>query len=115
MFHVISDFFDIMPKACWASTINLIEDRCPVDESLFSGFTRLSAGNITNTFYMLRPTTTMAGMYDVMFTCLLEVCMYNCQQVCVNVCSFSYSNGCTAIVFKVWSGGPDSLTSLTHF
>lgn len=73
--------FDITPKACWASTINLIEDRCPVDSDLFSSFSRLSAGNISNTFYMFRPTKTMGGVYDVTFTCLLEVCMYNCEQV----------------------------------
>ena len=80
-FFLITDFFDIIPKACWASTINLIEDKCPMDENLFSGFTGLSAGYISNTFYMFRPTTMLGGKYDVTFTCLLEVCMYTCEPV----------------------------------
>ena len=52
-----------------------------MDENLFSGFTGLSAGYISNTLYMFRPTTMLGGKYDVTFTCLLEVCMYTCEPV----------------------------------
>ncbi|XP_060585214.1 uncharacterized protein LOC132741138 [Ruditapes philippinarum] len=77
----VNDYFDISAKACYASGIILLEDHCPVDENLFGLFNSTAHGYLVNTFGMFRPTNIAGGPTEVVFTCILKVCMWNCQEV----------------------------------
>ncbi|XP_045199166.2 uncharacterized protein LOC123553527 [Mercenaria mercenaria] len=73
-------YFDISAKSCFASGITLIEDRCPVDEDLVGLFNSSAVGYLSNTFSMFRPTSISGGPFEVVFTCILEVCLWNCDE-----------------------------------
>ncbi|XP_060585225.1 uncharacterized protein LOC132741146 [Ruditapes philippinarum] len=75
-----NDYFDISAKSCFASGITLIEDRCPVSDDLFNVFNATAVGYLSNTFSMFRPTSISGGPYEVVFTCILEVCLWNCDE-----------------------------------
>ena len=73
--------FDLTVKSCSMVLLPLIEERCPVDVDLIDIFTKLSVGYLYNNFSMFRPTTTVPGATDVLFSCTLEICRNPCPTV----------------------------------
>lgn len=78
---IFLDYFDITAKSCYASGITLLEDRCPVDDYLFGQFNSTGHGYLHLTFDMFRPTNIAGGPTEVVFTCIIEVCLWNCPEV----------------------------------
>ncbi|XP_053397958.1 uncharacterized protein LOC123552473 isoform X2 [Mercenaria mercenaria] len=61
-----------------ASGIQLVVDRCPVDEDLFDTFNKTSVGAVQNKFQMFRTTSSNPEPAGMLFSCLVEVCYAPC-------------------------------------
>ncbi|KAK3103294.1 hypothetical protein FSP39_018282 [Pinctada imbricata] len=74
------DDFDIEARYCTAATIPVIRDFCPRDEALFPNFQKIRHGFIRNEFGAFRVTTLEGGAVEMVFTCVLKVCLGNCSR-----------------------------------